>query len=250
MATHIIPSSRLSEPAPSRRSLLSFLTATVAGAPIAAAASSLPTKVPPVVQEAPDLIAAGEQLEAAGEVLKAAVARKDDAEALYERTRPAVPDELHARSADRLSNTNLTYTVGDKEVSVYFSRGVRAEIILRDVSRHTKEGKRLRRIARIAKAYEDAEAAAELSAGCAQRKLEAEEAATEVFRVVEALLQQEPTTLRGAGFIARALPIINEAGKTLGYLSATPPEKMLSSMLAVAVARIAQDATPADGGRT
>lgn len=147
---------------PRRRSLLAALLAApvVAGAP-ALAATSMP------IAESAGLLDLGERLSSLGDTLLAAVASKDEASATFERTRPALPDDLVAHPKHRLAYhmAEERGVPGDEDKMIYLSRGVRAEIILRDISRNTKEGRLLRRIARIAKVYEDAELAAHEASG-------------------------------------------------------------------------------------
>ena len=74
----------------SRRSLLSFLTATVAAAPVAAVIPMSSAKAAPLSQESPALLALGDRLTALVDQHETAAALEAEAVDAFERLRPAI----------------------------------------------------------------------------------------------------------------------------------------------------------------
>ncbi len=220
--------------APARRSLLAALFA----APVVAAAPALAARA--AATESPDLIALGGRLAGLGDALMASVVAYDGAKLAYEQARPALPAELLATPGDRFFNrmAEEMEVPGGETKNVYVSRPVRAEIILRDISRHTKEGKRLRRIARIAKVYEDAERAAYKASNCERLFDELDARGDDYLKAVEELGQHEPATMRGAWIFARAMALVPVALAAQGHTPAVGPEVVFARKLAAAITRV------------
>lgn len=221
---------------PRRRSLLAAFLA----APVVAAVPALAATFTPPIAEAPGLLDLGERLSSLGETLLAAVALKDEAFATYERTRPALPADLLMLPKDRLYHlmTEERELPGGELKPIYLSRGVRAEIILRDLSRNTKEGQRLRRIARIAKVYEDAELAALEASAYDRLHGEAAVHGSACFELVKEIKKHTPATMLGVLVFARAISLLPVAAATMGYTSVTELERPLATTLAASLVRI------------
>jgi hypothetical protein len=83
-------------------------------------------------------------------------------------------------------------------VYVYRWRLVQAHIIAEDVSRHTKLGTRLRRIVRLAKAYDVRMAEALQKSDIREAFSELYSVSSDIYRVVETLRQMKPGTMAGA----------------------------------------------------
>ncbi len=147
---------------PSRRTLLAGITAALAAttAPPALAAISAPAAAPPAT-EAPELLELGARLADLTVKIRAAHVRIDEARAAFDRLKPALPREIMA-SKGAIFSTLLRGVDGQPVkadggrdlIDVFSSREVRAHIIRHDVPRNTKEGRQLRRIARLAQKHE------------------------------------------------------------------------------------------------
>jgi hypothetical protein len=236
--------------APARRSFLALLTGAAAAAPaiaLAAAATEPPTPIPPP-EESPELLALGDQITAAIGEMRTAQAMKAEAAALYERTKPTLPNEIVWSSAHPLDREMIRRDLALAEIDIqptqqmiYDSRAVRAQIILQDHSRHTKEGKRLRRIARLAKGYEDARGAAEVACGYYDHEQEARRAAVRAANLTNklAIEKLEPTGARGLLIYAAALrempDVMAETGRA--HIS-SPAERCLADVIARGLARL------------
>ena len=83
---------------------------------------------------------------------------------------------------------------GGETKDIYISKRVRAEIIIEEIPRHTKEGKRLRRLARLAKAYEDAERAVYNAARCDPCERAAASVALRYIEEIQKLTDQNAST--------------------------------------------------------
>jgi hypothetical protein len=110
---------------------------------------------------------------------------------------------------DRLDAASLSVPESDldgKEVKpprrIYDRRSLQVRIISHDVPRTTREGRRLRRLARLAKGYEAAKCAAEREAGYWASQDAASDAARRITDLTRRLLKTEPVTLAGARVIA------------------------------------------------
>ena len=88
------------EAAPSRRSLLSFLTGTVAVAGVTALPAST-AKAAPAIEETPELLAIGERLPTLIEAYRVAKQHKAEAAAKWEELRPTATDDLVENPKDR-----------------------------------------------------------------------------------------------------------------------------------------------------
>lgn len=214
-----------------RRSLLAGLFA----APALATMPAMAAKAVPA--ESPALLDLGERLTVAAQDLLKAIELRDEATALYERTRPALPEILRAKARDRDLVCQWEMT-GGVFVNVYDSKAVRVRLVLTEPSRHSKEGKRLRRIARCAKAFEAADCAALDAAGVDERREEAMAKAAVYFDVAQELPTHTPATFTGALIFARAMPLMELAAKTQCYLAPLPGEREVAERLAEAVVRI------------
>lgn len=216
MATRIISSCRPDrEPVPTRRSLLSFLTATVAAAPVAAVAASLPRA--PATQEIPEILAFGERLPALREACKAAAFEKEAALKVYEHLRPTVPDELFQKPEDRGAGladaVDLVDVHGEWQPlqhRVYRSKLLRAHIILQEVSAHTKRGKRLRRLVRVAKKHEAATAEALRVSEFYERCDDLNKAGRDLEEFTHGLAAFTPLTMEGVMIYANTVMAITE----------------------------------------
>lgn len=223
-------------PPPQRRTFLSALLAASAlgAAPAIAAKAAAPT-------ESPELLELGERLSSLGRALAVSVARWDEAKALFERTRPALPEDLRAKPCDRMFDmiAGDMDVAGGETASIYVDRRVRAHIVLHDISRHTRQGKRLRRIARIARQYEAAERAADDASGRDACQIEAQSAAMAYTNAVCELRDHEASTMSGVLILARAAVLASVAGTTLGYPADFKLAREICRRVADSVLRVA-----------
>ena len=219
-----------------RRSLLAGLFAV----PVVAAAPVIAPSRPNPVPETPGLLDLGEKLAAAESRLRKAIDLKAEAMALYERTRPQLPEELIATPRDRQTGRAEDREVpGDKDQCIYVWRGIRADLIRYDVSRKTKEGKRLRHLARVAKKYEDAEIAALAASGFDDAKQASLAAANEYIALTRDLAEVDGAlTADGARIFARALPAFAAALPEAGYVTMITQERHMAIKLAAAFLRL------------
>ena len=229
---------------PQRRSFLAALLATPVVAAIPAAAATRSISIP----ETPGLLELGEQLTTAAAKLEAAIARKAEALALYERTRPTLPEELKGSNRDRHHGLTEDWEVpGGEVVPVIVWRRVKSEIILCNISRKTKEGQRLRRIARIAKKYEDEQRAANEASGFDAAERGSSKAAHEFLSLTRRLVKFDALTGDGARIFANALPAFVLALPEAGYETMVTQERHMAIKLAEAFLRL--DGTANEGGR-
>lgn len=150
---------------PGRRGFVALLTGAVAAPAAIAVPAVAATVASPAIAESPELLAIGERLPDIAARFQTAQARRDEAIAAYERLKPAVPPEIIAPDHGCESLTTMECGLDGEPVwhedgdrrgfwDLYSARKVKAHIILRDISARTKEGRRLRRIARLATKYE------------------------------------------------------------------------------------------------
>ena len=162
--SHDTPNPSRASSAPARRGFLALLTgAAAAGPAIALAAATEPAPIAgPVIEEAPGLIALGQQLEPLQERLTAAAERKREAMAAWVALRPPLPAEIIGRQGAGIAEWCGMETQEFEEAArvegrepSYVLRWHRlaAYIIHNEIPPRTKEGRRLRRLAKIAKAY-------------------------------------------------------------------------------------------------
>ncbi len=158
---------------PARRHFLALLSGGVA----ATATTALPAiaaTTAPAVTEAPELLAIGARLPDLVTRLRAAKLGLDEAVAAYERLKPAIPPEIIAPRGESRDLTEMERGHDGQPVrhldsdrvfwNLYSSRKVKAHIILNEIPARTKEGRRVRRIVRLAAKYEkDHKAAIEAS---------------------------------------------------------------------------------------
>lgn len=197
-------------------------TAALAAAPVAIAVT--PAVAAPAIQENPELLEIGRQIPALLETYRAALARKAEAAAIYERTRPPLPDEL-VWSTDYRWDRELSEPETDLERNaVYFATGrsqrqtyrwklVQSYIIRQELPRHTKEGKRLRKIARVAKKYERETAAALKASGYWLRDAELNDPISQMDKLAWKLHMRpelKPRTSKGVLIFASATLAIAE----------------------------------------
>lgn len=226
--------------APARRRFLALLTG-AAAAPVAVALPAIAATTAPAITEAPELLAIGELIAGLADALLVAVARHDAEKLKLEQTKPAVlPDELWAPERHWRSSFTECRGGGDEPVRwIYISKKVRSEIILNDISRHTKEGRRLRRIARIAKAYEDAHRAVWDTIDYFPTYDASRAAAAEYIASAEELLHHAPVTMKGVLIIAGVLAFLPKALAAAGFTDPKPaPMGQLGAHLADALLRI------------
>jgi len=229
---------------PARRRFFTMLAGAVA-APAAAAAlpatAATTSPVEPVIAESPELLALGERLAAKIAELKLATAAKDEARTIYGQTKPAVPDELTTRAGgDRhLTDNDFDLEGNITDVMVYRSRLIRSHLALYEINGRTKEGRRYHRLARLARKYEKADAAALKASGYDDRRDEERRAAEDVIALARALAKLEPATAMGAAIFARLMMVYDEASRAAGYLSSDTLTGKLSRRLAGATLRIA-----------
>ena len=229
-------------PTPQRRS---FLTALFA-APVVAAAPVLGAIPAPAVADSSELLALGQRLSPLLDSFRVALAKKVEAEAVYERLMPSVPDELRACRSDQTRGltdrvTNLSGAVKGADggyIEIYCSRNIRANMILWEINGRTTEGRRLHRLARRAKQYETAANAAYEQSGYEGRQEEARSIAEEVLAAVAKLTKIEPLSTAGVLLYARCLAVIPDVAKAAGYGGTVKQEKDLSRILATALLRV------------
>jgi hypothetical protein len=146
------------------------------------------------------------------------VARHDAEKLKYEQTKPAVPEELWAPKRHHQSSFTECRGGADEPTRwIYVSKKARSEIILNDISRHTKEGKRLRRVARIAKAYEDAHHAAWEKIDYFPTYHASRAAAEDYIAAAAELLQHEPVTIQRVEIIAAVVAFLPKAMVANGF---------------------------------
>ena len=212
------------EPAPSRRSLLSFFASTAAVAAVAAT----PAVAAPVVREHLELLAIGDQLSAMLEAYRGALRRRAEAVEAFESLCPPIPPDLVIRPSspqcrwsihDGITRENVNFLtlkrIDDKRI--YDAKGLKIHIIQHDVPSTTKEGRRLRRLARMAMQFEKARDAALQSCGY----LDAEEACSDAVYdleklAIEAARAPLPRTRHGVEILARVTTAIAEIADEFG----------------------------------
>ena len=226
----------MSAPNTRRRSVLAGLFA----APVVAAAPVMAASRPNPIPETPGLLDLGEKLAAAESRLRKAIDLKAEALALYERTRPQLPEELIATSRDRQTGRAEDREVpGGEDQCIYVWRGIRADLIRYDISRKTKEGKRLRHLARVAKKYEVAELAALAGSGLDDAKEASLFAAHEYIALTRDLAKVDGAlTVDGARIFAKALPTFAAALPKAGYITSITQERHMAIKLADAFLRL------------
>ena len=216
-------------PSTGRRRLFGLAAGAAAAITAPAVIAATPAIATPAIQENPELLEIGRQLPALLENYRAAVARRSEAAAVCERTRPTLPEELiwspehHRGGGLHRSETGLDGAevyLGEMSDdgsrynrSTYRWKLVQSEIILREISRHTKEGKQLHRIARLAKKYERDTGAALKASGYWEREGEVGSASVKIDKLAWKLHQHsdlKPCTAKGVLVYANVMLAVDE----------------------------------------
>jgi hypothetical protein len=162
---------------------------------------------------------------------------------------PSTPEELvrHYGHRDLLHCADVEYDLNNERIingpqdmagrKVLISNLLKAEIIAYQVSRHTKEGKRLRRLARLAKQYEDAKEAARKQSGFDEADGAYYAAAHAIEEAAYEIADIEPTTMRGVLIYARAIKafgLTETANHYTGHAGQLLGDKIAAGVLKVA----------------
>jgi len=229
---------------PSRRSLFSLLTATVAAVPVAAVITVSSARAAPHSQESPELLTLGDQLTALVDQHETAAALEAEALDAFERLRPTLPSELIASPHESWNLTDgapdwVMREDGLGAVRYYRPYLLRAWIAAHpEISRHTKAGKRARKLERIAKKCEADTAEAMLVSNLEVHRDTKRDVKIAMQDLVEEIMAIEPRTSVGIGIYARA---ILAGGKILRYGDAPGYVERLGCGLAGALVRIEAD---------
>lgn len=163
----------------------------------------------------------GKCIESTLGVYRSAVANREAARAQFELERPAIPAELicivtirgrleSAARARSISITSLSTQRITGSGRYFRAKKLRAIIILWEVPRHTKVGKRMRRLVRVAKMYEQAWAEA-LSRSQYDLHVErAQKAAHAIEGVAREIVDYPARTMEGVTILARAAAAFEE----------------------------------------
>lgn len=212
----------MTSPKPARRAFLAGLAAIAAPVAVTAMPAVAATTSP---QEAPELLELGARLDALHQEYRTAAARVAEARQAYERLHPTVPQEIIWQQDDCRRNgrlyeaTEMQHDVdakvvryGGQPLRLYRANLLQAHVIRYEVSRHTKEGKRLRRIVRLAKRYETEIAAAYRASQLREATSAARDVATRIQDLAyDELLAIRPRSSQGVAIYATALLALNEA---------------------------------------
>jgi len=212
----------------SRRSFLGRIMAAAAIPAVAAAPAAAAVAPVATIAEVPELLALDEQLAEAVKLYGYIRERKAMAAWDFALVRaPEVPDELwavpspqwptyHLTSVTRVNIDWLTEEVIDDR-RIYDARALKIHILAQHVPTTTREGKRLRRLARLATVYErKVEAAVKASrypdlADAHQARL------YDVQKILRAILHAPaPLTPAGLKVVARALLAVAEINEAEG----------------------------------
>jgi hypothetical protein len=199
-----------------RRGFLGALFAAPVVAAVPAIAAQAPLVAP--VVEAPELLAIGQRLPDFAARAHAAKTRLEEAVAAYAKLKPVLPSEVIAPEYGSMNVAELERGLDNEPIRIesgrlrylYSSRKVKIRILESELPRNTKEGKRLRRIARLAAKYEkDREAAISASgyreASWARSRLQME--MQDDF--AKAALAVKPLTMRGVAIYAAIIAVGN-----------------------------------------
>jgi len=197
---------------PARRAFLAGLAAVAAPAVVTPVAA---TTAAPSIQEVLEILEIGQRLPALVEAVFAAEARKVEARAVYERTKPPIPKQLivpehwHERDISEderdIENAMLPHNGRFPARRIYVWREMKARMIVHNLSPDSDEGKKLRKLIRIARKHERASAAALAASGYPDRKEELERANDTLDEQIDRLLELEPVTKAGLVVYARAI---------------------------------------------
>lgn len=196
-----------------RRAFLAGLTAAVATPTVVApvAAAQVPT-----LQEVPEIIEIGQRLHGLLEAARAAEARKAEARAIYESSKPAVPKQLVVGRGEHpwRDTTEDEVDVDNQMIPdngrfparrIYRSRNLKAFLVRWGDDLQPDDAKRLRKLARIARRHERADAEALALSGYMDRKAGLRQANEALDEQVDRLLELEPVTMAGLVVYARAI---------------------------------------------
>jgi len=196
-----------------RRAFLAGLTATVAAPAVATPVAA--ATVAPSIQEVPEILEIGQRLPGLLEAVLAAEARKVEARAVFERTKPSIPKQLivpehwHERDISEderdIENVMVPHNGRFPARRIYVWRSMKARMIVHNVSPDSDEGKHLRKLVRIARRHERASDAALAASGYPERKEDLERANAALDEQVDRLLEREPVTMAGLVVYARAI---------------------------------------------
>jgi hypothetical protein len=213
---------------PARRGFLALLSG-AAAVPMAAALPAVAATSAPAVTEAPELLAIGDRLPDITARISAVRNRLDEAIAAYERLKPSVPPEIIAPEDERSSLTETERGLDGEPVrheergrhelwDLYNSRKVKAHMILREMTGRTKEGKRLRRIARLAEKFEKDRKAAISASGYREASVELLDLRMELQDdFAAAALAIKPLTMKGLGIYASIIAVGSGPARRDGY---------------------------------
>lgn len=195
----------------------------VAAAPAAAAVAPVAT-----IAEVPELLALDEQLAEAVKLYGYIRERKAMAAWDFALVRaPEVPDELwavssprwpahHLASVTRANFDRLTEEVIDNR-RIYDARALKIHILAQNVPTTTREGKRLRRLARLATVYERKVEAAVKASRYPDLADEHQARLYDVQKILRAILHASPPlTPIGLKVVARALLAVAEINEAEG----------------------------------
>lgn len=112
---------------------------------------------------------------------------------------------------------------------------MRADIIVRDVSRHTKEGKELRRLVRMAQTYERGVAAARQESKCLAVFSDLHGVTIELDRVAWPAVEVAPRKMAGAMIIVRTADLRDAIQRETGIEPYIPD---IAHLAVAAMARV------------
>lgn len=244
-----------------RRSFLAGLSAALTAPAAVALAAPVAQAATLELQESPELVMIGEKLSTLLDAYRGATARKVEAVEHFERTRPTVPAELVRSPQERRygdlcwPETNIdgedVYLSEDGYQRYIFRwKNVQSHVILREISPRTREGKWLRKIARLAKKHERHTAAARVQSGYDDLSREAQLVALKIDELARRLHTETELTPRGSkGLViyAEALTAIADCFES-GDARGLGHQARLGSILAGSLLRLQGDQA-ADGRR-
>lgn len=235
-----------------RRSFLGGMAAVFAATPVLAAA---PAARPAPIVEAPELLAIGDQLPGLLDAFRAALKSRDESVALFESQCLPIPPDLllpppspQMRWADycEITRENINFLTGKRidDKRVHDAKALKVHIIQQGVPRTTKEGRRLRRLARIASQFETKRDAALKVSGYLDTEEACSDAAYEIERLAVAAVKAPlPRTRHGVEILARMTSAIGELvdefgnGATLVNKAGALGRRLADATMSVEVAR-------------
>lgn len=200
----------MTAPKPARRAFLAGLAAVATPAVAAPVAVAMPAPA-----EVPEILSIGQRLPGLLEAVLAAEARKVEARAVYERTKPPMPKQLivpehwHERDISEderdIENRMVSHNGSFPARRIYVWREMKARMIRHNVAPNSDEGKHLRKLIRIARKHERANAAALAASGYPDRKEDLERANDALDDQIDRLFELEPVTMDGLVVYARVI---------------------------------------------